>query len=101
MSVGELTTCAYDECGVQFVKIAHNQKYHTDICCKLATSKKAMQNYYERKARKNGKVRICAGTMCHTKLSRYNEGKYCSQCEESYIHIYEDELKQKITDLIP
>lgn len=73
--------CAYVECGLEFTPTTHNQKYHTDECCRKATNARLMEQYYERKARRQGRVRVCATADCDTKLSRYNDGKVCQKCE--------------------
>ena len=73
-------TCAREECSETFVKKAHNQKYHDDECCRLATNAKIMEKYYERRAQRLGQTRLC--NKCGvTKLSRYNDGRICSGCE--------------------
>ena len=77
----ELRICAYEPCGVEYIKSTHNQKFHSDECCRLATNKRIMEKYYERKARLKGAVRICKTPTCNTKLSRYNASKFCSACE--------------------
>jgi hypothetical protein len=40
-----------------------------------------MEQYYDRKARRQGAVRTCERKGCNTKLSRYNDGKVCEACE--------------------
>lgn len=73
--------CGWVECGVVFDAKTHNQRYHTPECCRLATNARIMDNYYEKKARRQGHVRVCATPGCNTKLSRYNDGKVCQACE--------------------
>lgn len=80
MAVGETAVCAYKKCGIIFEKKTHNQKYHSNECCQLATREKAMEKYYDKKARKQGAKRICASPKCNTQLSRYNESKFCAEC---------------------
>ena len=72
--------CAYTECGLEFEPTTHNQKYHTDECCRRATNARLMEQYYERKARRQGRIRVC-DRGCGTRLSRYNDGKTCQKCE--------------------
>lgn len=73
-------TCARVGCSETFVKKAHNQKYHNDECCRLATNAKIMEKYYERRAQRLGKTRLCS--VCNvTRLSRYNDSRTCSGCE--------------------
>ena len=96
MAVGELIKCAYSKCDVEFVKTTHNQKYHSNECCRLATSEKAMAKYYENKARRGGAKRVCRTPGCQTILSRYNPDKYCAECQER-----EDlQQKKKLLELI-
>lgn len=75
-----MIVCAYSECGVLFTPKTHNQRYHTSECCRMATNNRIMENYYERKARRQGHTRICASEGCNTKLSRYNDEKICGKC---------------------
>lgn len=71
--------CARVGCDNEFSRKAHNQKYCSDECCRLATNKRIMSNYYKEKARIEGKPRICE--KCEiTKLSRYNASSVCSSC---------------------
>lgn len=80
-SSSENLVCAYDECNQEFVKATHNQKYCSDECCRLATNKRTMQRYYERRAIKLGSLRHCE--ICKTRLSRYNYTSVCVSCEKS------------------
>lgn len=72
--------CAYAECGREFNPTNHNMKYCSDECCRRATNARLMAQYYERKARRQGRIRVCANG-CGTRLSRYNDGKICQKCE--------------------
>lgn len=81
MAAGDQAICAYKECGKVFTKTTHNQKYHDEECCRLATNARIMEKYYERKARRGGAKRICKTPGCQTVLSRYNASKYCAKCE--------------------
>lgn len=96
MAIGDTAVCAYKKCNVEFVKTTHNQKYHDNECCRLATSEKAMDKYYENKKRRGGAKRVCSGTNCSTLLSRYNDGKYCSKCNEESERL----ANKKLLDLI-
>lgn len=72
--------CANEGCGVDFVKSTHNQKYHSDECCREATNRRIMEKYYARRDQRQGKTRMCK--RCgQTKLSRYNDGEICSSCQ--------------------
>lgn len=77
--IGQVVNCAREECGVEFVKTTHNQKYCTNECCRIETNRKIMEKYHERAAIRRGKKRTCAS--CQTPLSRYNENKFCGSCE--------------------
>lgn len=73
--------CAYAECDIKFTPKTHNQRYCSDDCCRKATNARLMEQYYEKKDRLKGRIRVCANTHCGTVLSRYNEGKTCLKCE--------------------
>ena len=70
--------CANLECKKEFQPKTHNQKYCTDDCCRTATNRRIMEKYYEKKAIRNGALRICK--KCKTKLSRYNDTALCVSC---------------------
>lgn len=72
--------CANKECGIEFNPKTHNQKYHSDECCRIATNKKIMEKYYEKKAIRSGAKRECK--ICKSGLSRYNQSNICSKCEK-------------------
>lgn len=72
--------CANSECKKEFESKTHNQKYCSDECCRIATNRRIMEKYYEKKAIRNGAFRQCK--KCNTKLSRYNQGNMCSSCEK-------------------
>lgn len=74
--------CARDGCEETFTKRKHNQIYHDDDCCKLATAVRLKEKYYQRKAQHSGETRYC--TTCETtKLSRYNDSTICGSCQMS------------------
>lgn len=75
--------CANKECAKEFNAKTHNQKYCSDECCRVATNRRIMEKYYEKKAIRNGAHRTCK--KCSTKLSRYNQGNECSSCEKKII----------------
>ena len=66
-------------CGKDFESNKKNQKYCTPACCRIATNKKIMERYYEKKDRLSGKKRHCG---CGQLLSRYNESDQCFLCIE-------------------
>lgn len=76
--------CAYAECDNMFEQKTHNQRYCSDECCRKATNARLMQQYYEKKARLKGHIRVCANTGCGTVLSRYNDGKTCRKCDATH-----------------
>ena len=72
--------CANKECAKEFEAKTHNQKYCTDECCRVATNRRIMEKYYEKKAIRNGARRECY--KCKGVLSRYNESDVCSACQK-------------------
>lgn len=72
--------CFNKECAIDFEPKTHNQKYCSDDCCRLATNKRIMEKYYEKKAIKNGMLRKC---KCGNILSRYNDSSACAICEKN------------------
>ena len=72
--------CNNKECNKDFDAKTHNQKYCSDECCRIATNKRIMEKYYEKKAIRNGAFRACS--KCKTKLSMYNQSIICSSCEK-------------------
>jgi hypothetical protein len=75
-----LIICARSGCDIVFERKTHNQKYHDDECCRLATNERIMEKYYERRDQRLGKVRVCRDCRS-TKLSRYNNSLVCSSCD--------------------
>lgn len=73
--------CANKECSKNFDAKTHNQKYCCDECCRIATNKKIMEKYYEKKAIRSGAKRECK--YCDARLSRYNQSNICSKCEKN------------------
>lgn len=73
--------CAHTECDNNFEPKTHNQKYCSDECCKIATSIKIKQKYRDNKDRLSGKARTCKTNGCKHKLSKYNTGNFCNECE--------------------
>lgn len=88
--------CSNVECSKEFDPKTHNQKYCTDECCRIATNRKIMEKYYEKKKIRSGKLRICK--KCDTRLSRYNETNLCSKCEKNK-KIQEND-KKKILEML-
>jgi hypothetical protein len=73
--------CGNKECAKEFEAKTHNQKYCGDECCRIATNRRIMEKYYEKKAIRNGAYRPCK--KCGSKLSRYNQGNLCATCEKN------------------
>jgi hypothetical protein len=75
--------CANTDCinEKEFTPKTHNQKYCSDECCRVATNKKIMEKYYEKKAIRSGQKRYC--TSCKSPLSRYNTLSVCAKCEKN------------------
>jgi len=69
--------CANSDCKQKFNPKTHNQKYCSDECCRIATNRRIMEKYYEKKAIRNGAIRHC---KCGSELSRYSESKICTSC---------------------
>lgn len=80
-NIDEVFKCASVDCKKAFVKSTHNQKYCSDECCRVATNRRIMEKYYEKKAIRNGAYRECK--KCKTRLSRYNQGLVCGLCEKN------------------
>lgn len=72
--------CSNKECAKEFDSKTHNQKYCCDECCRVATNRRIMEKYYEKKAIKNGAFRGC--NKCGSRLSRYNKSDTCASCEK-------------------
>jgi hypothetical protein len=67
-----------DECGLIFTPKAHNGKYCSIGCRKIATNKKVLDRYYENKDRLSGATqKVCKRKGCKTILSRYNKEDIC------------------------
>ena len=73
--------CSNLDCAKDFESKTHNQKYCSDECCRVATNKRIMEKYYEKKAIKKGLVRKCK--KCEIVLSIYNQFNLCSICEKN------------------
>ena len=88
--------CANKECSKDFEAKTHNQKYCSDECCRIATNRRIMEKYYEKKAIRNGAYRAC---KCGNRLSRYNSGTLCSLCEKNKSIKNKDKLMGIINDI--
>ena len=72
--------CANKDCSKEFDAKTHNQKYCSDECCRVATNRRIMEKYYEKKAIRNGARRGCK--KCGAQLSRYKESVLCASCNK-------------------
>lgn len=75
-----MVQCERPGCDEWFSKRKHNQRYHNNECCRLATNVKIMEKYHERRKRRLGLTRMCSDCNA-TKLSRYNDDRVCSACK--------------------
>lgn len=89
--------CANKECAKDFEAKTHNQKYCSDECCRVATNRRIMEKYYEKKEIRNGKKRNCK--KCKSQLSRYNETFICSSCTKKTNHENNTKLLGMINEI--
>ena len=89
--------CGNKDCAKDFNSKTHNQKYCTDECCRIATNRRIMEKYYEKKAIKNGAARPCK--KCGAQLSRYNQSIYCAGCEKKIDINNKNKLKRMIDEV--
>jgi hypothetical protein len=71
------------ECGQDFEFKTHNQKYCSNQCCRIATNKRIMEKYYQKRERLSGKERRC--DKCESILSKYNANEVCAKCESELV----------------
>ena len=86
------------ECGKQFEFKTHNQKYCSNQCCRIATNKRIMVKYYEKRDRLSGKKRDCI--ECSTTLSKYNSNDLCSSCESKAVKLNTKNILKGIEGVI-
>jgi hypothetical protein len=86
--------CFSKDCGKDFTPKTHNQKYCSDECCRVATNKRIMEKYYEKKKIKNGQLRNCKS--CKQELSRYNFDDLCYSCDKGDVA----GIKSALSDII-
>jgi hypothetical protein len=91
--------CANRECpnGKEFEPKTHNQKYCSDECCRIATNKRIMEKYYEKKAIRNGASRGCK--KCGAQLSRYNDTTLCASCQKKIDITKKSKIKGMINEI--
>jgi hypothetical protein len=56
-----------------------------------------MEKYYEKKAIKNGAVRLCK--KCKMKLSRYNTSDRCATCEKNSNIVHRQSLIRIVNEI--
>lgn len=88
--------CANKECSKEFKPRTHNQKYCSDECCRVATNRRIMEKYYEKKAIRGGAIRKC---LCGNMLSRYNQNSICSICEKNSGIKNKNRLKEMLDEI--
>lgn len=86
------------ECKEEFEFKTHNQKYCSNHCCRIATNKRIMQKYYEKKERLSGKERRCVG--CNAVLSKYNDSEICAKCSAENVRLRTKTVIGDIKDVI-
>jgi hypothetical protein len=82
-------------CDKEFIKTSTKQIYCGVDCRIEASREKILERYHiEKRKKRKGKVRICAGG-CGTKLSMYNDTGICDICEinNKKMNIFLKELK--------
>ena len=89
--------CGNKECAKEFDPKTHNQKYCTDECCRVATNRRIMEKYYEKKAIRNGALRPCK--KCGAQLSRYNQSIVCMSCEKKLDIESKNKLLRMLNDI--
>ena len=88
--------CGNKDCAKEFNAKTHNQKYCCDECCRVATNRKIMEKYYEKKAIRSGAKRECK--KCKSNLSRYNQSTICTKCEKNNRSRHRNIIKRMIDD---
>lgn len=89
--------CGNKECAKDFDAKTHNQKYCSDECCRVATNRRIMEKYYEKKAIRNGALRLCK--KCKGQLSRYNQSDLCSSCEKKVSVTNKNSILDRINEI--
>ena len=99
ISGAKAVICANKEClnGKEFTPKTHNQKYCSDECCRIATNRRIMEKYYEKKAIRNGAARGCK--KCGAQLSRYNDTALCASCQKKIDITKKSKIKDMIDDI--
>jgi len=85
------------ECQKDFEFKTHNQKYCSNQCCRVATNKRIMEKYYEKRRRLSGEERLCG---CGAPLSKYNASSICIVCERKEVKNRTVTTKESIENII-
>ena len=85
------------ECQKDFEFKTHNQKYCSNQCCRIATNKRIMEKYYEKRRRLAGEERLC---KCGAPLSKYNPSSECIICERKEVKNRTVKTKESIENII-
>lgn len=85
------------ECGNEFEFRTHNQKYCSNQCCRVATNKRIMEKYYEKRKRLTGQLITCE---CGAPLSKYGDGALCVMCDIKHIKARTDKVIGSIENVI-
>jgi len=83
-------------CEEIFIPHRHNMLYCNPACCKIATNKKVIRRYHEKKQKKNSSIRHCS--ECLTVLSKYNGNDRCYVCMR---RVEEEKRKRILRELNP
>jgi hypothetical protein len=90
--------CGNIDCKKEFNSRTHNQKYCSDECCRIATNKRIMEKYYEKKAiRKGSIVKKCK--KCKSSLSKYQTEDLCASCIKKKNKNSKDKLLRMIDEI--
>lgn len=85
------------ECQQEFEFKTHNQKYCSNQCCRVATNKRIMEKYYQKRKRLAGEERACE---CGAPLSKYNASDICIVCERKEVKQKTETAKESIENII-
>jgi hypothetical protein len=90
--------CGNSDCAKEFEAKTHNQKYCSDECCRVATNKRIMEKYYEKKAIRKGKI-IKKCKKCKSPLSKYQNEDVCASCIKMRNKQNRDQLLRMIDEV--
>jgi hypothetical protein len=90
--------CGNTDCKKDFEARTHNQKYCSDECCRIATNKRIMEKYYEKKDIRRGKI-IKKCKKCKSNLSKYQQEDLCASCIKKRNKNSKDKLLRMIDEI--